>query len=248
MLRLENQEPVARLVMNHGKVNVMDIEFCRELVQHLEILENDSSQVLILSGNERVFSAGIDLKRWLSESDDYIEPFLVELERVMERIFLFPKPVIAMIEGHAVAGGCMMAAACDFRLIAPEARIGIPEMRVGVPLPMMAIEIMRFVANTKDFQAVVNVGRMFEGGEAVAAGLANEVVSKAKLPTRADQVAEEFGEIPAAAFRMTKQQSRAPVMRQVAENRAAFFAEYLKIWRSPVTRASIQRYVAERLG
>ena len=86
MLRLENQEPVARLVMNHGKVNVMDIEFCRELVQHLEILENDSSQVLILSGNERVFSAGIDLKRWLSESDDYIEPFLVELERVMERL------------------------------------------------------------------------------------------------------------------------------------------------------------------
>ncbi|MCH2180742.1 MAG: enoyl-CoA hydratase/isomerase family protein [Mariniblastus sp.] len=248
MLRLENHDPVARLVMNHGKVNVMDIEFCRELIQHLEALESDSCQALILSGNERVFSAGIDLKRWLAEDEDYIEPFLMELERVMERIFLFPKPVIAVIEGHAVAGGCMMAAACDFRLIAPQARIGIPELRVGVPLPMMAIEIMRFVANTKDFQDVVNAGRMFEGREAVAAGLANEVVSSENLFERAGQVARELSAIPAAAFRMTKQQSRAPVMRQVMQNREAFFAEFLDIWRSPVTRASIQQYVDERLA
>ncbi|MCH2177295.1 MAG: enoyl-CoA hydratase/isomerase family protein [Mariniblastus sp.] len=247
MLRLENQDTVARLVMNHGKVNVMDIEFCRELVQQLETLESDSSKVVILSGNERVFSAGIDLKRWLAEGEDYIEPFLSELERVMERIFLFPKPVIAMIEGHAVAGGCMMAAACDVRLIAPQARIGIPELRVGVPLPMMAIEIMRFVANTKDFQDVVNSGRMFEGNEAVTAGLANEVVPRESLVERADQVAQELISIPAAAFRMTKQQSRVPVMRIVKQNREAFSAEFLRIWSSAETRESIQSYVNERL-
>ena len=248
MLRLENHDHISRLVMNHGKVNVMDIEFCRELIQHLEVLERDSCQVLILSGNERVFSAGIDLKRWLAEDESYIEPFLVELERVMERIFLFPKPVITVIEGHAVAGGCMMAAAGDFRLIAPQARIGIPELRVGVPLPMMAIEIMRFVANPKDFQEIVNVGRMLEGSEAVAAGLANEVVSSENLFERADQVAHEFAQIPAATFRMTKQQSRAPAMRQVAQNREAFYAEFLQIWHSPAIRDSIQQYVDERLA
>lgn len=140
MLRLETRDHISRLVMNHGKVNVMDIEFCRELIQHLETLEQDSCRALILSGNERVFSAGVDLKRWLAEGEDYVEPFLLELERVMERMFVFPKPVIAVIQGHAVAGGCMMAAACDYRLIAPQARIGIPELRVGVPLPMMAID------------------------------------------------------------------------------------------------------------
>ncbi len=248
MLRLENRDHISHLVMNHGKVNVMDIEFCRELNRHLEALEHDSSRAVILSGNERVFSAGIDLKRWLAESGDYVEPFLEELERVMERIFLFSKPIISVIQGHAVAGGCMMAAACDYRLIAPAARIGIPELRVGVPLPMMAIEIMRFVANTRDFQNVVNVGRMFEGSEAVAAGLASEVVAPEKLFDRADQIAQEFSVIPEAAFRLTKQQSRAPVMRIVAQNRADFHAEYLKIWRSPSTRESIQDYVNERLA
>lgn len=248
MLRLETRDHISRLVMNHGKVNVMDIEFCRELIQHLETLEQDSCRALILSGNERVFSAGVDLKRWLAEGEDYVEPFLVELERVMERMFVFPKPVIAVIQGHAVAGGCMMAAACDYRVIAPQARIGIPELRVGVPLPMMAIEILRFVANTSDFQNVVNVGRMFEGSEAVSAGLANEVVSADNLYERANQIAHEFSGIPQAAFRLTKQQSRAPVMRLVEQNRAEFYAEFLEIWRSPGTRESIQAYVDERLG
>ena len=111
----------------------------------------------------------------------------------------------------------------------------------------MAIEIMRFVANTKDFQDVVNSGRMFEGNEAVTAGLANEVVPRESLVERADQVAQELISIPAAAFRMTKQQSRVPVMRIVKQNREAFSADFLRIWSSAETRESIQSYVNERL-
>ena len=248
MLRLETRDNLSHLAMNYGKVNALDIEFCREFLARLGEIEDDSSQALILSGKAQVFSAGIDLKRWLAETDQYVEPFLIELERVMERIFLFPKPVIAMIEGHAVAGGCMIAAACDFRLISPQARIGIPELRVGVPLPMMAIEIMRFVANGSDFQNVVNVGRMYEASEAVAAGLVSEVVPVDEMLPRAIRAAKEFAGIPRAAFQLTKRQSRAPVMRIVTQNREEFYSEFLGIWSSAETRQSIQSYVNERLG
>ena len=160
--------------MCHGKVNAMDFEFCKEFRNTLnQLAKTKDCQAIILSGYSKVFSAGIDLKRWLAESPDYVTPFMNELEQLFQDVFAFPKPLVSLIEGPAVAGGCMLAAACDFRVISPIASIGIPEMRIGVALPMAAIEIMRFVCHNQAFQAVVNLGKMFQGNEAVAVGLAS---------------------------------------------------------------------------
>ena len=248
MFELQSQDGVMRLTMAYGKVNLMDIEFCRALIQQLDELESGDCRAVVLTGNSKAFSAGVDLKRWLAEGPEYVTPFLEVLEGVMERIFVFAKPIVAAIHGPAVAGGCMMASACDYRLITPTAKIGIPEMRVGVPLPMMAIEIMRFVANPAAFQSVVNVGAMYTGSNAVATGLANEMVGPNTIQDRAAAVAQDFAAIPREAFQFTKRQCRTPVLRIVAANRAEFHEEFLKIWCSPETRKAVQMYVDDRLS
>lgn len=248
MLVITNDDGITQMRMSHGKVNAMDIEFCRELVAALRRLAEDRSQAVLIAGSERVFSAGVDLKRWLKEGPDYVEPFLEALEDSMLAMFQFPKPMVAIVQGHAIAGGCMLACACDYRLIAPSARIGIPELRIGVPLPMTAVEIVRSVAMPQAFQRIVNVGSTFVGQGAVDVGLADEVAPVESLTARARQIAQEFQTVPLATFQLTKRQVRAPALRRMAQNRAQFFQDYLEIWRSPATRASVAEYVQNRLG
>jgi enoyl-CoA hydratase len=248
MLQLKFQDRVAHVQLDHGKVNAMDLEFCRELIDLFDRVADDDSAAVILRGNDRVFSAGVDLKRFLREGTDYVEPFITALEELFLRAFLFPKPTIAVLHGHAIAGGCMLACACDYRLVAPTTRIGIPELRIGVPLPMTAIEIVRFVAAPHAFQRVVHVGATYVGQAAVDVGLADEVAPPNQLIQRSSAVAAEYTSIPLPTYQLTKRQVRGPIVRQIDANRNQLMPEYLRLWKSPETRQAIHGYVEQRLN
>ncbi len=247
MFKISKIDGVAFLTFDHGKVNAIDIEFCRGTMELLDQCLQWNVDALIVKGNPRAFSAGIDLKRWLNEGEDYVEPFLSDLEKLFTRLFTFPKPVVAVIDGPAVAGGCMLAAAADYRLITPDAKIGIPELRIGVPLPMSAIEIMRFVAQPAAFHGIVNGGAMFDGRAAVENGLANRVASPETIVDEAIEVANELAAVPGAAFALTKKQTHAPALKNIEENKGQLQDEFLDIWKSPATREAIQHYVDNRL-
>ena len=241
-------ESAIQLKLSHGKVNAMDIEFCDQLLRRLKAIEEDPEvSAIVLAGNPRVFSAGIDLKKWLAEGLDYVEPFIRKLESLFEAVFCFPKPIISAIEGHAIAGGCMLATACDYRIISSTAKIGILESRLGVPLPCTAIEIVRHVAKPSAFRQIVSVGATYIGQEAVTAGLA-DVAVESDLTASVSQAVREFTAIPSPAFEITKQQVRMPVMRIVQQNRKELFERYLAIWKSSQTRDAIAAYVEQRLN
>lgn len=247
MIEISHAGAIATVKMEHGKVNAMDIEFCTKLLDSLNELKDSPCTGVVITGNERVFSAGIDLKRWLAEGEDYVEPFMLQLEELFEQVFVYPKPVVAKINGAAIAGGCMLAAACDFRIIANNSKIGILESRLGVPLPMMAIEIVRHVLVPSAFRNIISVGATFNGPEAVTAGLADQAVDIQSIDTATDAAAEQLTALPIAAFQLTKQQRTMPVVRICQQNRSELLANYLAIWKSPKTRAAISLYVEERL-
>ena len=249
MFRTRQQDQTQFIELNHGKVNAMDLEFCEQLIGQFESARHDQDvSAVVLTGNGTVFSAGIDLKRWLREGPEYVQPFMLCLEQLFETVFCFPKPVIALIDGPAIAGGCMLATACDFRLISSSAKIGILESRLGVPLPMTAIEIVRHVANPSAFAKIISVGATFVGDKAVEAGLADVSADSANLKVRLSESIDEFTAIPSPAFELTKQQARLPVMRIVQQNKAELLEKYLAIWNSQQTRDSIAAYVQQRLG
>ncbi len=249
MLELQTDGRVAKLTLRHGKVNAIDSEFCSELMATIDRLAGDSHvDGVLLRGQTHVFSAGIDLKRWLAEDEGYVRPFLEKLDLLFRKVFEFPKPIVAEVSGHAVAGGCMLAAACDYRVIAPEASIGIPELRIGVPLPMMAIEIMRFVARPQSFQDVVNRGAMFAGMDAVQAGLASELAERDRMEGRAMEVLGELIHVPPATYEFTKRQCRSVAVKNAQENWQRLGDRFWHIWLAPETRAAIDAYVRERLS
>src|SRR5437764_1288972 len=147
MIELTEHGRVAVLTMTHGKANALDLEFCRALTAQLDACRQSSLRALVITGGGRMFSAGVDLPRIVDEGAPYVRAFLPAVNKAFETLFSFPRPVVAAVNGHAIAGGCVMACAADSRLMArADARIGIPELLVGVPFPVVPLEIMRFAA------------------------------------------------------------------------------------------------------
>lgn len=247
MIDVEINSGIALLRMRHGKVNAMDLEFCRALVQELGNQEASGSRAVILTGNDRVFSAGVDLVRVVKEEPGYLDEFLPALTECFNVIFRFPRPIVAAVNGHAIAGGCILATACDYRLAHNKARIGVPELRVGVPLPSIAIEIMRFAVARDALQAMVNVGQSYRNEEALRVGLVDQIVDHEQLMEAANKAVNELLAIPAAAFAISKQQLRAPAIRNVELNESRIESTVRSLWQSEEIRDVIKKYVSERL-
>ena len=145
MFEVKMHGDVAVLAMCHGKANTIDIEFCEAIPRQLEELRTNASAV-VLTGSGSIFSAGVDLVRFLSENEDYSRAFIPALAKAFAALYAFPKPMITAINGHAIAGGCIIAIAGDMRLMAAgDGRIGVPELKVGMPFPGMALEMVRQV-------------------------------------------------------------------------------------------------------
>src|SRR5262245_9944474 len=126
--------------MNHGKVSALDLELCEAISAALR--DFDSGPV-VFTGTGNVFSAGVDLWKVADGGAEYIRAFLPALVDAFDAVFTCPVPVVAAINGHAIAGGCVLAAACDHRIMTSgPARIGVPELLVGVPFPGLALDIV----------------------------------------------------------------------------------------------------------
>ena len=249
MLEIDVNQNVAWVQMGHGKVNALDVEFCQRLQDEFSRLQQDTEvRGVVLSGNGRVFSAGVDLKRLVEEDVSYLDPFLDALEGLFICLFDFAKPLVACVNGHAVAGGCVMASAADGRVILPQARIGVPELRVGVPFPTSGMEIMRNAASPKCFRSMINAGATFQGIEAVDAGLADECAEPADADARCLQRLGEMVRVPAEVFELTKQQLRWPVKQRIAAGETQFRQRIHDLWRSERVRAAVKEYVRSELS
>jgi enoyl-CoA hydratase len=140
MLETEDRSGVTVLRLQHGKVNALDTELLRAITAAMGDL--DPGAAVVITGAGSAFSAGVDLKRIVDGGQPYVREFLPALTEMFLAVFDHPGPVVAAVNGHAIAGGCVLAAACDVRTMAG-GRIGLAELSVGVPFPTVALEIMR---------------------------------------------------------------------------------------------------------
>jgi enoyl-CoA hydratase len=156
---------------------------------------------------------------------------------------------VAAVNGHAIAGGCILACACDVRVMAAgKGRVGIPELRVGVPFPLAPLEIVRHATGGAQLQATVYGGETLEPEAARAAGLIDEVVPAEALLDRALAVARTLARVPADSFRLTKQTLRAPALAIIEQGRASSDPGVAAAWRSAECHAAIRSYLERTIG
>jgi len=246
MIERTHHGDVAMLRIAHGKANALDLELCNALTVELEAYRQSAAKALVITGTGKMFSAGVDLVRVSNEGAPYLRAFLPAVNRAFETLFSLLKPVVAAVNGHAIAGGCIIACAADHRVMARQpGRIGIPELLVGVPFPVVPLEIMRFAAGAR-VQALINRGTTFAADDALANGLVDAVVEPEKLDDEALAAARSLAAIPEAAFALTKRQLREPVLERIHVG-AALDAAVHEAWASPEILGAIRDYVARIL-
>jgi enoyl-CoA hydratase len=243
MIEIHAAGRVQVLSLSSGRVNALDVELLNEVTLAVNDLARAGAGPLVITGAGRVFSAGVDLNRVVQGGGAYTDQLIPALSTAFEAVFGYPGPTVAAVNGAAIAGGCVLACACDRRLIAPEAQIGASEVRVGVPFPVAALEVMRHACGDRAEDALLG-GRTYRGAEAVAAGLAHRVVTD-DLVEEAVAEAADLGEIPVDAYRHTKSQLRAPATARIRDG-GAVDGEVSRMWGAEETQRRLAAYV-ERL-
>lgn len=251
MVEQEELDGIALVRLAHGKVNALDLELVDAIIETCGELARSSHRAVVLTGAGPAFSAGVDLRRFTTAGDDYLTTFLAVLDTVFEALFTLPQPVVAAVNGHAIAGGCVLACACDRRIMAnASGQIGVPELLVGVPFPTAALEVMRHTVGTPRLRDLVVSGVTLSAAMAQDAGLVDEVVNPDDVVDRALAVADELsgGRIPADTYRITKRQLRRPTVERIQRHRSLDEAEVIARWTDPATAASIDNYMARVTG
>lgn len=239
---------VAVLRLAHGKANAMDTELCRELVARLEDAELGDAKAVVLTGRDGMFSAGVDLKRITAGGPAYVREFLPALSDAFLAVFGFPGPVVAAVTGHAIAGGAVLAAACDRRVLnARQGRVGVTELLVGVPFPLVALEILRCAYGTERLPGLTFLGGTYAGEEALALGLVDELAEPDAVLPAAIETAQRLAAVPADVYRHTKAQIHRPFDERIGEQRAGDDMFVERVWASPPVQAAIEDYTRTTL-
>ena len=248
MIEIKLNDGIAVVRMNHGKANALDIEFCDTLAAQFSDLRKSDAKAVVLTGQGKIFSAGVNLKRLSEGGADYIRQFLPALHRLYEAVFFHPKPVVAAINGHAIAGGAVLACCADRRIMARDSgRIGVTEILVGVPFPALAFEIVRFAVPPRYLPEFTLSGATYTTDAALHRGWIDEVAEPDELLDDALSVAREFATLSPAAFAQTKSQIRQPVAERLRRSGETTDSAVAEIWAAPATLTYIRDYVARTL-
>ncbi len=238
MLEVEQRSSVTVVRLWHGKVNALDLELLQEISTVMRDLEPD--RAVVITGSGSVFSAGVDLRRIVDGGRPYAQEFLPALSAAFLAIFDHPGPVVAAIDGHAIAGGCIIAAACDVRIMSG-GKIGLAELSVGVPFPSVAMEILRHAIGPAAGQLVLTAG-LLDATQAQSIGLVHEVTEPHLLLDAAVDRAQQMAKVPAEVFGFSKRQLQQPARARLADKEGDDEA-VLAMWSSDRTLAAIAQYL-----
>jgi methylglutaconyl-CoA hydratase len=206
-VKLETNNTVAVLTLNRPeKRNAISHQMIAEILHALDEVENSPVKVLILTGAANAFCAGMDLqvlKDFRSQSDAEIISDARQIAALFRRLYAFPRPTIAAVNGPAIAGGCGLATVCDFTLAVPEAKFGYTEVRVGFIPALVSTYVIRQVGEKRARDLLLS-GRIFGAAEAQSMGLVNEIVEPGKMLPRAYELAGSLAEMSPVAIAHTK--------------------------------------------
>jgi methylglutaconyl-CoA hydratase len=192
-LILEISGHIAKITLNRpDKRNAISAAMIAELQTALDEIEKSHARLAIITGAGTAFCAGMDLEMLSAiaqQSPAENQEDSRRMAKMFRRIWSFPRPLIAAVNGPALAGGCGIATLCDFTLAVPGAKFGYTEVRIGFLPAIVSVFLMRQIGEKKTRDLLLT-GRIIESSEAKELGLVNEIVPAEHLLARANELAE----------------------------------------------------------
>lgn len=233
---------IAEARLKRGKVNALNEKVIDEIASCLQSLAaNPDIRAVVLTGVGPFFSFGFDIPEFLSYSKESFSSFLKRFTGLYTYLFTYPKPVVAALNGHTVAGGCMLALACDYRLmVSGKAKISLNEIGFGSSVFAGSVAMLKFLVGGKNAQATLYDGTMYSAEAALHLGMVDQVSSQERLLEDAREVAKRLGAKDAAAFRSIKGLLRAPVAEEMVKKEDASVQEFVEVWYCENTWKNLQ--------
>jgi methylglutaconyl-CoA hydratase len=240
---------VATITLNRpDKRNAISFQLVYELMSALDEIEKSAAQVVLVTGAGKAFCAGMDLdelKSLLGKTHDENVTDSARMAAMFRRLYDFPKPTIAAVNGTAIAGGTGLATMCDFTLAAPEAKFGYTEVRIGF-VPAIVSSILVWQVGHKIARDLLLTGRLFDAAEAHRYGLVNEIVPQDRLLARARELAVQILESSPSSVRATKKLINGFIAKQLDQQIADAIEDNARIRTTDDFREGLSAFLEKR--
>lgn len=236
------KEGIATVTLNRGKVNALNEPLIEQLHGCFADIEMDLDvRSVILTGQGKFFSFGFDIPEFMSYPKESFTRYLTKFTDLYTSLFLFSKPIVAALNGHTVAGGCMLALTCDARIMVSEkAKISLNEINFGSSVFAGSVEMLKFCVGHKNAATILYSGAMFLAEEAIRLGLIDRISSPEDLVGDARKAARDLADKDGAAFKSLKGLLRKPVAEEMIKREKDSIREFVDIWYSEKTRRNLE--------
>jgi enoyl-CoA hydratase/carnithine racemase len=243
LISTEIQETVGIIELKNGVTNTISQQMIQEMAESLEIFDADPQvRGLVITGSgDKFFSIGFDIPNLYDLSRAEFEDFYNTFNRFALRLFTFPKPTIAAITGHAIAGGCILALCCDYRFIAAGRKLmGLNEIKLGVPVPYTADCILRDLIGTQRGRDVLELGEFYPPDDLLHLGMVDKVAPLEEVLPAAIEHIKLIGKNPLEAYAITKANRTKPVETAIRADFQEKMDQFIDCWYAPEGRARIK--------
>jgi enoyl-CoA hydratase/carnithine racemase len=244
-VRVSERDGIATVTLARWKVNAFNEPMVDEIRARFETLESEQDvRAVILTGRGKFFSFGFDVPDLLSYSKDDFISYLTKFTDLYTYLFMFPKPVVAALNGHTIAGGCMLATACDCRLMVSEnAKIALNEITFGASVVAGSVEMLKHCAGSRNAETILYSGTFCSPQEALTLGLIDRIAPAEALVEEAEKTAVDYADKDAAAFKSIKGLLRRPVAQEMVQREPDSIREFADIWYSEETWVQLREIV-----
>jgi cyclohexa-1,5-dienecarbonyl-CoA hydratase len=205
-LTMEIASSVARIVLRHPPVNVIDVPMMQELARSLaEIEARPDLSAIVVSSEGKSFSAGVDVA---AHTPEKVEEMLAKFHAVIRALVATKKVTIAVVRGHCLGGGAELAMVCDMVYTAESAQWGFPEIKLGCYPPVACTALAALVGQKRAAELILT-GRMITGKEAAEIGLASRAVAESELGVVVDKCIADLRKLSPTALEVAKKASYA---------------------------------------
>ena len=243
MIDVNYHDAVAVVKLDRGVTNKLNLECVRELAAALQRVRADPQvQALVLSSaNAKFFSIGFDIPQLYELSEEDFRLFYGAFNQTCIELYTLPKPTVAAITGHAIAGGCILALCCDYRLIGEGRKLmGLNEVNLGVPVPYLADCLLRSLVGARYGREILEMGEFYRAEESLQMGMVDQVLPLEKVLPESIEKARQLGLMPQQAYKAIKRNRVEGIEAQIRahwEEKQRFFVE---CWYSDETRQRLQ--------
>jgi enoyl-CoA hydratase len=231
-------DDIRTLFLSNGRGNALDEEFLNRISIELDAAAADPLRGLVLSAEGSTFCAGLNLVKLYDYDREQMQAVLDALYAVGRQLFLFPRPVIAALNGHAIAGGAYLSLCCDARYMAQgDGKWGLNESALGIAMPACTMEVLRYGVPRRVLEKVLYAGAIYPAFKAVDMGVLDELLEADQLQERARELALSWT-TSVDAFADIKQRLKAPAAAAMEQARAGD-CDWLDLWFADETRERI---------